>query len=439
MKQKLFLLLAVIGMMVPQVAFAIYVDGINYTFSTYGAEVVHSDYKGNVEIPSLVKYKGSAYSVTSIGNTAFYGCSGLTSITIPNSVTSIGDYAFKGCSGLTSITIPNSVKSIGKDAFEDCSGVKELIYAEGCTKALRTGLTSITSLKIPNSVTSIGESAFRGCGDLTSVTIPNGVTSIENYAFSDCSGLTSIIVESGNTKYDSRGNCNAVIETASNTLRIGCQNTIIPNSVTSIGSSAFFSCSGLTSITIPNSVKSIGDEAFSYCDLTSITIPYSVISIGTGTFEGCIDLAKVYTGKSVEIIPESCFENCTSLDTLIIGESTRQIDKNAFKGCERITQIHSHNYIPPTCATDFPEYVYKAAVVYVPNTHNAVARYQADDIWKKFFEIYDEDITGVENTSINTNAPASFINLGGQYISKAQRGINLQKMPDGTTKKVLMR
>ena len=141
----------------------------------------------------------------------------------------------------------------------------------------------------------------------------------------------------------------------------------------------------------------------------------------------------------MEKIPTCCFAECSNLDTLILGENTRHINKNAFSGCERITQIHSHNYIPPTCATNFPEYVYKAAVVYVPNTRNAVARYQADKIWSKFFEIYEEDITGVEAISINTTAPSSFINLGGQRISNAQRGINLQKMPDGTTKKVLMR
>ena len=181
-------------------------------------------------------------SVTSIGERAFAGCSGLTSITIPNSVTSIGEYAFSGCSGLTSVTIPNSVTSIVNYAFQGWSG--------------------LTSITIPNNVTSIGNYAFSGCSGLTSVTIPNSVTSIGSSAFGGCSGLTSIVVESGNTKYDSRNNCNAIIETASNTLLWGCKNTVIPNSVTSIGSSAFYDCSGLTSVTIPNSVTSIGNSAF---------------------------------------------------------------------------------------------------------------------------------------------------------------------------------
>ena len=190
--------------------------------------------------------------VTSIGNHAFELCPSLTSVTIPNSVKSIGSYAFLYCKGLTSITIPNSVTSIGGFAFEGCSG--------------------LTSITIPNSVTSIGDYAFYVCSGLTSITIPNSVTSIGSYAFSDCSGLTSITVEKGNTKYDSRDNCNAIIETNTNKLIAGCKNTIIPNSVMSVGESAFYGCSGLTSITIPNSVTSIGNWAFDGCSgLTSIT------------------------------------------------------------------------------------------------------------------------------------------------------------------------
>ncbi|MDD6131385.1 MAG: leucine-rich repeat domain-containing protein, partial [Bacteroidales bacterium] len=186
-------------------------------------------YTGKVVIPPSITISktGTTYSVTSIGSYAFYYCS-LTSITIPNSVTSIDDRAFWGC-GLTSINIPNSVSSIG-------------------------------------------ESAFWG-SDLTSINIPNSVSSIGDRVFSFCRGLKSIVVESGNSKYDSRDNCNAIIETATNTLLAGCKNTTIHNSVTSIGNSAFSGCSGLTSVTIPNSVNSIGYAAFSGCSgLESIVV-----------------------------------------------------------------------------------------------------------------------------------------------------------------------
>lgn len=168
-----------------------------------------------------------------------------------------------------------SVTSIGAGAFRDCSG--------------------LTSIDIPNSVTSISDEAFTNCSGLTSINIPNSVTAIEPQAFWNCSGLTRITVASGNTKYDSRNGCNAIIETASNTLITGCQNTIIPNSVTAIGDGAFSSCSGLTSINIPNSVTSIGSSAFWGCSgLTSIEIPNSVTSIGDCAFY-CYSLKDIYS------------------------------------------------------------------------------------------------------------------------------------------------
>ena len=240
-------------------------------------------------------------SVTEIGDQAFAYCSGLTSVTIPNSVTTIGSYAFSGCSGLTSVTIPKSVTSSGSDAFSHCSGltsvtwnainfrnsyfdspfrgltgIKSFVFGnevEHIPAYLCDGLTGLTSVTIPNSVTKIDGEAFRGCTGLTSVTIGNSVTTIGYEAFYGCRGLTSMVVESGNSKYDSRNNCNAIIETATNTLISGCKNTIIPNSVTSIGKYAFSGCSGLTSVTIPKSVTEIGDGAFAYTsELRDVTI-----------------------------------------------------------------------------------------------------------------------------------------------------------------------
>ena len=279
--------------------------------------------KGSIdlnEVWSRSGGRGTHYQVTNIGKGAFWYCSGLTSITIPSSVTSIGGSAFSYCYGLTSITIPSSVTSIGGSAFSYCYG--------------------LTSITIPSSVTSIGGSAFRECYGLTSIIIPSSVTSIGEYAFLHCSGLTSIVVESGNAVYDSRNNCNAIIETASNTLIAGCKNTIIPSSVTSIGEYAFNQCSGLTSITIPNGVESIDECAFSNCsDLTSVTIASSVISIGSYVFSDCSGLTSVTIGNSVASIGYWAFYGCSGLTSVTIPSSVISIGEYAFVNCSGLTSI----------------------------------------------------------------------------------------------------
>ena len=305
-----------------------YMD-LGIKFSLQGNAYTVTDYTGNaaeVIIPS--KYKGVA--VTSIGEEAFRYCSGLTSITIPNSVTYIHFFAFDGCSGLTSITIPSSITYIADNAFSGCS--------------------ELTNITLPNSVTSIGSFAFYGCSGLTSITIPSSVTYIGSSAFSGCSGLTSITVDSGNTKYHSADNC--LIETTSKTLIAGFKNSILPTdgSVTSIGSFAFYGCSGLTSITIPSSVTSIGSYAFRGCSgLTSIIIPEGVTSIGDDAFSGCSGLTSitVASGNTKYHSAENCLIE-TASKTLVLGcknsvipsnGSVTSIGDRAFEGCSGLTSI----------------------------------------------------------------------------------------------------
>ena len=223
-------------------------DGFNYRLDTEAKTAELAGYNGSareISISESVTYEGVVYSVTSLGELCFLNRSSLTSINIPSSVTSLGEGCFAYCSSLTSINIPSSVTSLGGSCFSGCY--------------------SLTSINIPSSVTSMGEFCFVGCSSLTSINIPSSVTSLGEYCFTHCSSLTSIVVDAGNSVYDSRENCNAVIETESNTMICGCAGTVIPSSVTSLGKWCFAYCSSLTSINIPSSVTSLGKYCFCVC------------------------------------------------------------------------------------------------------------------------------------------------------------------------------
>ena len=341
------------------------VDGIYYriTNNTAPFEVGvtynnQSHYSGDIVIPSSVTYGGIDYSVTSIGQSAFSGSTDLTSVTIPTSVTGIGIWVFASCPELTSIivtagnsvydsrnscnavietatnkiiagckgtVIPNSVTSIGEDAFYRCA--------------------ELTSITIPNSVTSIGEDAFCYCAELTSITIPSSVTSIGKRAFVSCPELTSIIVATGNPVYDSRNNCNAVVETATNRIIAGCKGTVIPNSVISIGEEAFLGCKGLTTINIPNSVTKIGKSAFGSSGLISLNIPNSVTNIEDRTFEYCSSLTSIIIPNSVTNIEDGTFVGCRRLASINIPHSVKSIGWEAFSSCESLTSLSIPNSV----------------------------------------------------------------------------------------------
>ena len=381
-------------------------------------------------------------SVTSIGDCAFYGCSGLTELTLPSSVTSIGESAFSGCSGLTELTLPNSVTSIGNYAFSDCSGLEKITVDRGnkrydswgnCNSIIDTetntlivgcknsvipnsvtsigygafrGCRGLTELTLPNSLTEIGKYAFRGCSGLTELILPNSVTSIGDCAFSDCSGLEKITVDRGNKRYDSLGNCNSIIETGTNTLIVGCKNSVIPNSVTRIGDCAFYGCTGLTELILPNSVRSIGDIAFTYCSgLEKITVESgnscydsrdncnSIIDTEFNTLiVGCKNSV---IPNSVTSIGESAFSGCSGLTELTLPDSVASIGDGAFIYCSGLSKITSLAEIPPVCGSGVFDRVNKTnCELIVPE--GSVAAYTRAEVWNEFSSI--RGFPGVEVT-----------------------------------------
>ena len=343
------------------------IDGIYYNLSDGAAEVTavpnSGTYKGDIVIPESFTYDGETYRVTSIAASAFSGCKHVTSVSLPASVTTIGDNAFTGCEKLTAITLPAELTSIGK-------------------------------------------SAFSGCKELTAITIPAKVETIGSGAFTDCKGLASISVAAGNATYSSPSNCNAIVQTATNLLILGCKNTVIPASVTSIGSGAFSGCSDLAAITIPSGMTQIAKDAFTGCtgltavtlesatlvsapkttetsmkslfgtqvetytvgngitgigayafygskSATAINIPSTVTSFGNNAFSGCKSLTAITIPNGITSIPDYAFYGCNSLTSINIPATVTKIGRDAFNLCRSLTSVTI-----PTGVTKIKDYTF---------------------------------------------------------------------------------
>ena len=381
------------------------IDNVCYELNANNrtAVIVKGKCEGNIVIPDNITHRDIVYIIKGVGESAFYNTrtkftktedskmqmiispiSPITSIALPQSITHIEKYAFSNCTHLTSIIIPQGVTFIGEQAFEFCSlksiilpssiseiedytfqmcsSLTEVLIPNGVTRignGAFTGCSSLTSIIIPETVTEIGESAFEDCSSLTSITIPKNVTYIGKNAFRGCISITSIIVDKDNPQYDSRDNCNAII--SNDTLKIGCQKSIIPQGVTSIEDSAFENCTSLESITIPESIIHIGQNAFyntgiynndSNWDKGILYIDRCLIAVKEIKQCELIDrhLYESYPRKcrikeGTLVIGEYAFKDCTHFTSITLAKSILTIGDYAFKGCHSIKSITIPNNI----------------------------------------------------------------------------------------------
>lgn len=398
--KKIFILALLIGA-ISTFIYGVEIDGIYYNLDTsnqtaevVARSIVQGRYKGEIVIPASVSYEEIIYSVISIGNNAFSGCGGLTSITIPNSITSIGNSAFFNCSGLTSITIPNSVITISPSAFKGCTSlpiIDNVRYAdtylvEAVDKTLSTytiqkgtkwigvqafyQCSDFATISIPNSVISIGASAFAECYNLSSITIPNSVTTIGNSAFNGCYNLTQTnyigtIADWCKIKFGNMG-ANPIYYSHNFYVNdVEIKNLVIHDDVDTIGNYAFYGCESLTSVSISNSVTTIGEKAFAECyGLTSLTIPNTVTTIENNAFDGVLNI--VYDGTATGspwgakcvngyidgyfVYSDNTKMTLCGCSPLTMGEitipnSVTTIGKRAFSDCWRLTSITVPNSV----------------------------------------------------------------------------------------------
>lgn len=322
------------------------VTGMNGTLkfnvlSDSTVEVALGDYShlDSIIVPDKVSLSGKEFNVASIGDSAFFRCTKLSFIIIPNSIKSIGHQSFLGCTALATIDLPNSLSSIENSAFAECTSLTSITIPNGVTSIKDNAFgkcTSLTDINLPNSVDSIGNGAFSECKELSSIDIPNNVTSIGDFAFWGCSRLSSIVIS------------NRIISIGNEAFSkcTGLKSIVIPSNVISIGDGAFSECTGLTSIDIPNNVTTIGANAFAHCSrLTSVNMANSVTSIGEYAFFGCTGLSSIIISNKVAHIEFATFYDCSGLSSIVIPNSVTAIEANAFAQCSSLTAINIPNSV----------------------------------------------------------------------------------------------
>lgn len=375
----------------------------------------NNEIEGPIVIPSRITICGKEFQVKGINS--FCGCRKITSIFVSDSIVDIkGDEFFSGCDSLESIIIDKNNQFM--DSRDDCNAI---IYTRdnwlilGCKNTI-----------IPSDITHIRHFAFENCTGLSSIIIPESVQSIGEYAFAGCTGLDSIVVSNKNSVYDSRNNCNAIIETTSDTLISGCKNTVIPEGLTKINEGAFAGITNLKQIKLPSSLLNIGESSFSNSGLVSIVIPKNVEHIDNAAFYGCKLLESIIVDKdnskfdsrnncnaiietasnkllfgckntvippTVEIIGESAFQEHDEITTFVIPEGIVEIEPNAFMECRNLKSIYSYIKDPNSCFVHISAFIEHgdSTTLYVPKgSIDAYKKTQGG--WQLFSDLQEFDV-----------------------------------------------
>ena len=398
------------------------VDGVFYNITdsteltvevTYeGANKYNPDshYTGKIRIPDHVSYYGRRYTVTRIGERAFMNCDSLISVSLPESIERIEEFAFDGCRNLTEIKMPSKANHIGSGAFNSCKQLEAIRIPEGVTILYYTTFWDCNNLKsiiLPNSLTTIENGVFVDCDSLSTITFPDSLVKIGNHTFGYCDALDSITIPAsvtdigtepfgycnnlkslqvveGNPKYDSRDNCNAIIETATNKMAVGCAATIIPEGITTLGTYAF---SGiyLPKIVLPNSIQAIEEMAIRECTLQSpLIIPDGVKRMDE--YALCYNTVdSIIIRGQISRIEKNTFDGCTSTDVIDLPESVEYIGDGAFARCASLNKLICRAATPPQCGSRAFDGMNRNSTLEVPE--ESVSLYENANGWKSFLNI----------------------------------------------------
>ena len=391
--------------------------GRNITYPT-ASNKGYSPFYGNTKLRTIV----ISDKETEITPNEFLGCSALQTIQLGPEITSIGEKAFYGCSKLESIVIPDAVNSLGNNCFENCYSMTSVKMGNGVSAIpiyTFCGCSALTDMQIGTGVKPIDSYAFSGCSSLPTIQIPQNVTNIGDYVFNGCASLKTVLMQDGGTELNLGSN-------GSNPLFVSC-----PLDSVYIG----------RNITYPTDSNKGYSPFYRNTKLCSVTITDKETEISPNEFYGCTGLKNVRIGDGVTTFGDWAFSGCSSLDYFAFGSSVETIGKEAFSDCTAMTKLISRSATPPVCDTQALDDINKwECTLLVPD--GSLISYQAADQWKEFFfmDLDPDGIKPIENGKLTMDNDADdWYDLNGRKLSKPQRGINIIRMSDGTTKKVLLK